>query len=148
MASAGSPGSSCCSPKMITDTKNSVGMSCSRRLPRKPSIWIRVSGVGSRVSLGRLVVNKYHLATPDPRRPTAALLQLGARQPDQAVGHLLVSIELGGVGDDHQPVVEVDDRALRQHLLGHLLIDGLALGQRALGARLVQPPVDVRVAVA
>ena len=26
MASAGSPGSSCCSPKMITDTKNSVGI--------------------------------------------------------------------------------------------------------------------------
>ena len=38
MASAGSPGSSCCSPKMIIDTKNSVGISCSRRLPRNRSI--------------------------------------------------------------------------------------------------------------
>ena len=34
-------------------------------------MWIRVSGVGSRVSLGRLVVNKCHLATPAayPRLP-------------------------------------------------------------------------------
>src|SRR5262245_35061561 len=38
MASAGSPGSSCCSPKMITDTNNSVGISCRRRLPSNRSI--------------------------------------------------------------------------------------------------------------
>ena len=32
MTSAGSPGSNCCSEKISTDTKNSVGMSCSSRL--------------------------------------------------------------------------------------------------------------------
>ncbi len=37
MTRAGSPGSSCCSEKMITDTKNSVGTSCRSRRPRKAS---------------------------------------------------------------------------------------------------------------
>src|SRR6266852_5747160 len=37
-AIAGSPGSSCCSPKISTDTKNSVGMIAARRLRRKLSI--------------------------------------------------------------------------------------------------------------
>src|SRR5262249_1641278 len=38
MTSAGSPGKSCCRVKMITDTKNRVGTSCSSRLDRKASI--------------------------------------------------------------------------------------------------------------
>src|SRR5215203_3204904 len=38
MTSAGSPGRSCCSEKMITDTKNSVGRSCTSRRPIRVSI--------------------------------------------------------------------------------------------------------------
>src|ERR1700684_2878849 len=35
MTSAGSPGNRCCNRKIRTDTKNSVGISCRMRLPRK-----------------------------------------------------------------------------------------------------------------
>src|SRR3954447_9466022 len=38
MPSAGSPGGTCCSEKMITDTKNSVGRSCTSRRPMRVSI--------------------------------------------------------------------------------------------------------------
>src|SRR6266404_8044041 len=38
ITSAGSPGSNCCSEKIRIDTKNSVGISCRIRLPRKFSM--------------------------------------------------------------------------------------------------------------
>jgi hypothetical protein len=38
MTNAGSPGRRCCSEKIITDTKNKVGMSCNSRLPMNVSI--------------------------------------------------------------------------------------------------------------
>src|SRR5258708_311219 len=37
---AGSPGNKCCSEKIRIETKNSVGISCSRRLPRKFSMGV------------------------------------------------------------------------------------------------------------
>ena len=46
MISAGSPGSNCCSEKMSTDTKNRVGISCSRRLPRRFNMADAVSPTG------------------------------------------------------------------------------------------------------
>src|SRR5947209_17057135 len=84
ITSAGSPGSSCCSEKISTDTKNSVGMSWTIRRARK-------------VSMARLVL----------RRPTRSL-QLQPDHAHQAVGHLLVAFELGGVGDQQPAMIEID----------------------------------------
>jgi hypothetical protein len=82
--------------------------------------------------------------------PTAALcsLQLNARQPDETVGQLAVAVDLGGMGDDHQPVVEVYDRPFLQQPLGGFLVKGLALGEIVLRSRLIEPGIDLRIAVA
>src|SRR5439155_17738729 len=103
ITSAGSPGSSCCSEKISTDTKNSVGMSWTIRRARK-------------VSMARLVL----------RRPTRSL-QLQPDHAHQAVGHLLVAFELGGVGDQQPAMIEIDDRQVVERGLGQLLVDRLAL---------------------
>src|SRR5215471_20544009 len=90
MTSAGSPGSSCCSEKIITDRKNNVGTSCSSRLPRK-------------VSMGRS-------ATGGPRKNPGSLPQLQPDHAHEAVRHLSVALEPDGMADQHAPMVEVENR--------------------------------------
>src|SRR5947199_9774123 len=112
ITSAGSPGSNCCSEKIRIDTKNSVGISCTRRRARKVSM---AEALPRRVGKGALFA-------PCPPRFCAAdgghaTGRIGVRslcppygvgvrslqlQPDhayQAVRHLLVALELGRVRD-------------------------------------------------
>src|ERR1700730_4010415 len=103
MTSAGSPGSNCCSEKIMIDTKNSVGISCRMRLPRK----FRLGWFGSRV-----------------RSPS---LQLQPDHTHQPVRHLLVAFELGGMRDQKFAVIEIDQRHVVEHGLGELFVDRLAL---------------------
>src|SRR5262245_18243668 len=107
--SAGSPGNNCCSEKMMTDTKNSVGPSCSSRLPWK-------------------------LSTPAPLGPpgrtiASSLLQLEPDHSDQPVGNLRVALEPGGVRDQHAAVVDIELRIVLENDLGELLVDRLAHGE-------------------
>src|SRR5882757_10718659 len=85
ITSAGSPGNRCCSEKIRIETKNSVGITCSRRRARKFSMVLLVS-----------------------RAPPCSF----EFQPDHAhqpVGHLPVALELLGVRDQERAVIEVDD---------------------------------------
>src|ERR1044071_8824400 len=83
MTSAGSPGNSCCREKMITDTKNSVGINCSRRLPRKSSI-------GDRQENDPVRRSRFE---PDPY------------DTHQAIRELLVAFQTIRMGDDDEAVV-------------------------------------------
>src|SRR5262245_52885465 len=103
MTSAGSPGSSCCSEKISTDTKNNVGISWTMRRARK-----------------------FSMARFEPR-PRFRSLQLQPDHADEAVGHLLVAFELGGVRNQQPAVIEINDRQIVQRGLGQLLVDRLAL---------------------
>src|SRR5690242_6720746 len=103
MTRAGSPGRSCCSEKISTDTKNSVGISWTMRRARK-------------FSIARLVL----------RRETRSL-QLQPDHAHQAIRHLLVAFELGGVRDQEPAVIEIDDGQVVERDLGQLLVDRLAL---------------------
>src|SRR5262245_49981159 len=87
MINAGSPGSSCCSEKMITDTKNKVGISCSNRLPRRFSI------------AGELLRFAWRRQPSFQRQPHNA---------HQSVGHLLVAAQLLRVRDKNAAVIEID----------------------------------------
>src|SRR5262249_6657200 len=128
MTSAGSPGRSCCSKKMITDRKNSVGTSCSSRLPRN-------------VSMARSASRR----SPKYRRPLSEL------QPDhahQAVRHLSIALEPSGMGDQYAPMIQVENRRVLEHGLGQLLVDRLALRHFGGNARFVEQLVGVRIAIA
>src|SRR5215210_5447913 len=155
MTSAGSPGSSCCSPKISTDTKNSVGRSWTSRLAKRlsiePSSRLKPSEEprsrsGRRAKAARDPGSALRAVRDDVRRRGS--LQLDADQAHEAVGHLLVALELRRVRDDDEAVVDVDDRALAQHLGGHLLVEALALLVVVLGARLLEAGVDLRVGIA
>src|SRR5437899_1612559 len=98
IASAGSPGRSCCSPKIITDTKKRVGMMVARRRARKASIRASRS------------------------------IHLEALQPHHAVGHGAQPGELRVVRPQPVAVIDVDDRAVLQDLRGDLLEEPPALG--------------------
>src|SRR5436190_17809069 len=117
MTSAGSPGNSCCSEKISTDTKNSVGISWTMRRARKFSMARSVPGSRFRS------------------------LQLQPDHTHQAVGHLLVAFELGGMRDQDAAMIEVEQGIVLQHALGQLLVDRFALrlvGDEArIGERLV-----------
>src|SRR5262249_8660943 len=115
MTSAGSPGKSCCSKKMITDRKNSVGISCSSRLPRNVTM-----------------ATSANRQSPKYRRP---LSELQPDPPHQAVGHLPIAFEPSGMGDQHAPVVQVENRRVLEHGLGQLLVDRLALHHLGRNAR-------------
>src|SRR6185295_3230385 len=86
MTSAGSPGSNCCSEKISTDTKNSVGINWTTRRARKFSMALSVS----------------------PARPWS--FQLQPDHAHQPVRHLLVAVELGGVCDQDAAVIDVKER--------------------------------------
>src|SRR3989442_809160 len=101
MTSAGSPGSNCCSEKISTDTKNSVGMSWTTRRARK-------------FSMAR-------------SRALPCSLQLQPDHAQQSVRHLFVAFELVGVREQESPVIDVEERLLFEHDLGQFLIDRLAL---------------------
>src|SRR5258708_18223292 len=90
-AIAGSPGSRCCSPKMSTDTKNSVGMIAARRFSRKSS-------------------------TGAP-----ASVQLQVLQPNHAVGNGAKPGELVGIGPQPVAVGDVHDGAGLPGFRGGLL---------------------------
>src|SRR6266540_1714358 len=141
MISAGSPGRSCCSEKISTDTKKSVGINCSRRLARKVSI---ASSPLPLVGRGRgwgWLRREHQL--PPPRRASRVDLphrgegggkRLGRKslQPQpyhahQPIGHLAITFQAVGVRDQHLAVIEIEDRALLLQDSGDLLVDRLAL---------------------
>src|SRR5450631_1452432 len=113
ITSAGSPGNRCCSEKIRIDTKNSVGISCRMRLPRKFSMGWFVSRAQRSVQrcaaepgsiFERWVPDQPGTAGALHRiRNTKALAYTSLElQPDHAhqpVRHLLVTLELGGVRD-------------------------------------------------
>ena len=123
---AGSPGSSCCRPKISIDTSTSVGTTVPRRRARKPSI-------EANEARARLRAVRRHLQP---------------RHPQQPVGQAAHAAQLGVVGPEPVAVVEIDDRPLLQHPRGDLLEHLLALRRIAGRARLRQQRVGLRVAVA
>src|SRR3954451_3586464 len=102
ITSAGSPGKRCCSEKIRTDTKNSVGISCSRRLVRKVSI----AGYFGLLS---------------------SSLQPQPDDAHQPVRDRLVAFEPGGVGDQVPAVIDIDDRLVLDDRFRHLLVGLFAL---------------------
>src|SRR3954466_10767113 len=110
MTSAGSPGNRCCNEKISTDTKNSVGTSCTRRRARKLSM------VHSAPRRHCEEAQPTKQSSPS-LRPLDCFASLAVRvmaslklQPDHAdepVGHLLVAVELGGVRDQDLGVIEI-----------------------------------------
>src|SRR5665647_823136 len=125
MINAGSPGSNCCSEKMITDTKNSVGISCNSRLPRKLSI---------------LSLHAWAAA--------AKSLQPQSDHTHQPVRHLRVAFELGGMRNENAAVIEIDLRHVIEDELSELLVDRLAGGKVRWHACLIKQFVGLRVFVA
>src|SRR5438445_3625423 len=101
ITSAGSPGSNCCSEKIRTETKNSVGINWTTRRARK-------------FSMARSRVQQRSL-------------QLQPDHAHQSVRHLLVAFEFGSVRDQDAAVVDVEQRLCLQHDLRQLFIDCLAL---------------------
>src|SRR6202035_2744407 len=100
MISAGSPGNRCCSEKIRIDTKNNVGISCSRRLPRKFSMGV------------------FRARSPS--------LQLQPDHAHQPVRHLLVAFQLGRVCDQEFAMIEIDDRLVVEHDFREVFVDRLA----------------------
>ena len=131
---AGSPGSSCCRPKISIDTKTSVGTI----VASAPDEEVEHRSPGHREAPASA-------AAGPPRRVTGHL-QAGDAQ--QAVGNVAHAAQLRAVGPEPVAVVEVDDRPLLQDARGDLLVDLLALGRLALRARLLQQRVGLGVAVA
>src|SRR5664280_3241310 len=103
---AGSPGSSCCSPKSSIDTRISVGRIVARRRTRYSSI--DEGAVGRRDCGAAGGRSGRHLQTVETQ---------------QAVGHVANAAELGAVGPQPVAVVQIDDRPLLQHPRGDLLVD-------------------------
>src|SRR5437899_8562771 len=101
MASAGSPGSNCCSEKIRIETKNSVGISWTTRRARKFSM--------------------------ERSRVQQRSLQLQPDHTHQSVRHLLVALEFGGMRDQDAAVIDVEQRLFLQHELRQFFIDCLAL---------------------
>src|SRR5258706_6350449 len=99
----GSPGNSCCSPKISIDTNSSVGRIVARRLTRNSSIWL----------------------------PTRSGSHLQPGHAQQAIGHVAHAGELGVVGPEPVAMEQVNDRALLEHARGNLLVHLLARGRVA-----------------
>src|SRR5258705_13621815 len=103
IATAGSPGRSCCSPKISTDTKKSVGMIAARRLMRKFVMVVAPAKAG-------------------------AQSHLQALHADEPVGNRAQPRELGGVGPQPGAVEEINDGPVLRLHRGHLVeeLDALA----------------------
>src|SRR6478672_2709221 len=120
ITSAGSPGNNCCSEKIRIDTKNSVGISCRIRLPRKFSM--------ARTQLdaqGYQLRSKTTAASFPPSLDGS--LELQPDHAHQPVRHLLVAVELGGMRDQDSAMVDVQERLLLHRSFRQLLVDRLAL---------------------
>src|SRR6516225_4721831 len=166
MTSAGSPGSRCCSRKMIRDTKSSVGRSCSSLLPKKVSMEVTTSdsrfynlspmsrSVASYVpGRGEACLASTSIETLAPReRPNLnskdPSLELQADHAHQAIGQLPVALQPGGMRDQDTAVIEVELGNILEDDFGQLLIHGLALRHVGERASLVEQPVGLRIAVA
>src|SRR5688572_32765259 len=124
---AGSPGSSCCSPKTSIDTNSSVGTISARRRPRKLSILSR---------------------RPRLRGDGGTSLEAQSLHAHHSVRHRAKAAQLVRVGPQPVAVVEIDDRAILQRIRGHLLVELHALRQVALGPRAIEQLVDLGLAIA
>src|SRR4051812_9779299 len=123
---AGSPGSSCCRPKISIDTSTSVGTMVPRRRARKPSI-------GSPKDESNAPASGRHLQPGDAKQPVGQAAHAG---------------ELGVVGPEPVAVVEIDHRPLLEHARGDLLEHLLALGRITRRARLVEQRIGLGIAIA
>src|ERR1700720_4904940 len=106
ITSAGSPGSRCCSVKIMIDTKNSVGISCTMRRARKFSMGFLAPLAGTGIPCS---------------------FEFQPDHAHQPIRHLPVAFELLDMRDQPLAVVEIDDRLVVEHDPGQLLIDRLAL---------------------
>src|SRR6185312_15499230 len=128
---AGSPGRSCCSPKISTDATNSVGTICAMRRTRYVSIGVRAPAAGR----------------PARRQPRRALLESQVLHAHEAVGDRAQAGQLARIRPQPVAMVEVDDRPVLEHDRRELAEELLALGDVAGGARALQDVVDFGLAV-
>src|SRR6202043_1682534 len=163
ITSAGSPGSRCCSVKIMIDTKNSVGISCTMRRARKFSMMSRVSrarrsakrcdaeaGPGSErrwVPALRGSATTLHRVRDTSAYPCPSL-ELQPDHAHQPVRHLPVAFELRDMRDQPLAMVEIDDRLVIEHDPGQLLIDRLALCGIGDETRVFHQLVGFRVGIA
>src|SRR6516165_10264609 len=75
-------------------------------------------------------------------------LQPCPHHPNQPIAELRVALQLRRMRNDHESVVEVDDRSLFEVLVGNLLVDRLALREFGHLACLFEPIVEVLITVA
>src|SRR4051794_4896439 len=140
ITSAGSPGNSCCSEKISTDTKNSVGINCIRRRARKLSMGHvpltplsfpgrsaarRSSRRGALQSRGRYERGVWYgpgsaqrheeCRSASGTRESCPSLQLQPDHAHQAIGHLLVAFEPGRMRDQKLAMIEIDERLVVEH---------------------------------
>src|SRR4051812_47761422 len=117
MATAGSPGSSCWSPKMRIETKSSVGRIAPTRARRNRPIGV-----------------------------PPARLELQSLQPHQAIGHGLEARELPRVRPEPMAMEEVDDRLVGRFQLRDLLEHRRALLRVRRRALLADECIGIRTA--
>src|SRR6185369_10540304 len=92
MISAGSPGSSCCRPKISIDTMITVGMICSSRWVRKASTWflLQLEADHAHQPVGDLPVTLQPVGVRDQHLGVVEIL-------DRAVGEVLLGDFLVGL---------------------------------------------------
>src|SRR5437588_4444842 len=147
MVSAGSPGRSCWSEKMITDTKNSVGTSWSRR-------WARKVSMAANSVIGR---PDRPFPRPPRRHPAGqahgsgrktSSLQLHADHANEAIRHRPIAFEPCRMRDQQSSMEEVEDAPLVEDLARDLGIECLAVVELAGQASAIEPAVHILVAIA
>src|SRR5690242_20642784 len=117
---AGSPGRSCCSEKIRIDTNSNVGTSWAMRRARKFSIAALL--FPRHCSARALQCLQETILCRSPS------LQLQPGHAHQAVGHLLVALELVALRDQDTAVIEIENRFFVELEFGQLLVGLLALG--------------------
>src|SRR5450759_1662321 len=131
-AVAGSPGNSCCSPKIRMETKNSVGTIVARRWRRNLNIGIQDTSA-----------SPANRARVGPRS-----VELQVLHPHQPVGHDAQAAQLGAIGPQPVAVEQVDDGPVLRDM-GLDLLEQLQARRRVGGrARPVDQLVDLGLAVA
>src|SRR3954471_5757501 len=111
ITSAGSPGSNCCSEKISTETKNSVGTICIRRRARKLNIRVaslQLEADDAHETVGHLPIAFEFCSMRDDDAAVVEIEQ-GLLVLDQLRENFVTRLALDGVG--HQPRV-------RQRLVG------------------------------